>query len=453
MREGTGSRPGGPPATPADGGRAGAGRNWLEALRRAVARVLSYREEIDGRIVVVGALVLYFMLVSILRAVWGSDAWRWLGVPSGPSLFFDARNVTAALDCRRLGLDPLVESPCDPWGRPMNYPRVWLALRWLGLSQSHTDVFAVIVILLFFVSLLLLVGRLSLGGGLIVTLAVVSPSVMFAVERTNMDLAVFAMMASSVLLWRSGGDAARILSPILMLVAAVAKIYPVFALPAFMLTRDRRAKLVSLFCLVAFGIYFLISLDDIRGIARIAPQGDDHSFGARILLARLYHLVVPDRWQGGAASKQLLAIIPLVAAGIWLWIWGRRRLRAPRRSSDDPWLLAFYFGSFLFLGTFAIGNNFDYRLVFILLTLPQLFRWVMEEPRDSRSRLAAVSVCSVLTLLWIGALSAPLRRFDELASWITVGLFLGLLAISIPPVPGELRRVLGRAEEDRAPAS
>ena len=109
-------------------------------IERALVRILTYRPDIDGRIIVAGALAVYFLVVAIPRMFWGIDVWPRLGVPSGPSLFFDTRNLTAALECRRLGFDPLVESPCDPWGRPLNYPRVWLALRWLGLNQSHTTV-------------------------------------------------------------------------------------------------------------------------------------------------------------------------------------------------------------------------------------------------------------------------------------------------------------------------
>ena len=64
-----------------------------------------------------------------------------LAVPrrsAGPSLFFDARNLTAAWECQRLGYDPLYENPCDPWGRPLMYLRPWLLSACLGLDQSHT---------------------------------------------------------------------------------------------------------------------------------------------------------------------------------------------------------------------------------------------------------------------------------------------------------------------------
>jgi hypothetical protein len=401
-------------------------------VERVVFRVLTYRPDVDGRILLAAAIAVYFLVVGIPRAVWGIDIWPRLGVPSGPSLFFDTRNLTAALECRRLGFDPLVESPCDPWGRPLNYPRIWLALRWLGLNQSHTVPLALLFIALFLGSIFVLVGRLSLGRGMLVSLAVCSPSVMFAVERANVDIVVFMLLVLAVVAWRTRARWGRIASPLIVLFAATAKIYPVFGIPAYLFVRRRGAALAAIVCSAVFIVYALVTIGDIQQIARIAPQGQYHSFGARILLAAIYHRFVPDRWQGGAITKQSLAIVPLLIAGALLWFRARKGLPEDDQGQDSPTRLAFYLGSLIFIGTFAVGNNFDYRLVFLLLTLPQLFDWVSEVPVDPRGRLAGITIAVVLTLLWIGALSEPLALTDEVVTWATVGLMLALLAASVP---------------------
>jgi hypothetical protein len=410
--------------------RAASGRRTIE---RALLGILTYRPDFDGRIVIAAALVLYFLVVAVPRVVWGIDIWPRLGVPSGPSLFFDTRNLTAALECRRLGFDPLIDNPCDPWGRPLNYPRVWLALRWLGLNQSHTVVLALVFIALFLGSVFLLVGRISLGKGILIALAVSSPSVMLAIERANMDIVVFTLLVLAVLAWRVGTRRAQILSPLVVLLGATAKIYPVFGLPAYLFLRRRRAAAVTaILCAAAFSVYAIVTLGDIQAVARVAPQGDYHSFGARILPAAIWHRFVPDRWQGGALTKQLVAIIPLLVVGPLVWFRGRRRLPERDETAGSPNRLAFCLGSLIFLGTFAVGNNFDYRLVFMLLTLPQLFDWTTEESGEPRGWLAGVTLAAVLALLWIGALSEPLRLTDELVTWATVGLLVSLLAASVP---------------------
>ena len=145
--------------------RAGSVRGTLE---RRLLTILTYRPDIDGRLLVVAVLGVVLPRRCRSAVPVELDIWPRLGVPSGPSLFFDTRNLTAALECRRLGFDPLVQNPCDPWGRPLNYPRVWLALRWLGLNQSHTVALALLFIIVFLGSILLLTGRVSLGRGSLV---------------------------------------------------------------------------------------------------------------------------------------------------------------------------------------------------------------------------------------------------------------------------------------------
>jgi hypothetical protein len=407
-------------------------------IERFLFRILTYKPDVDGRIIVAGALAVYFLIVAVPRMLWGIDVWSRLGVPTGPSLFFDTRNLTAALECRRLGFDPLVESPCDPWGRPLNYPRVWLALRWLGLNQSHTTALGLLFVALFLGSIFVLVGRISLGRGILIAVAVCSPSVMFAIERANMDIVVFTLLVLAVLAWRTRTRWGETVSPFVVLLGATAKIYPVFGLPAYLFVRRRGAAVAAIVCAAIFLAYALITIGDIQAIARVAPQGDYHSFGARILPAAIYHRFVPDRWQGGDLIKQLVAVVPVLVAAPFVWFRGRRRLAEPDQDADSSTRLAFYLGSLIFLGTFAIGNNFDYRLVFMLLTLPQLFDWVTDEA-DPRRWLAAITIAILLILLWIGALSEPLKLTDEVVTWATVGLLLALLAASVP----RLRTVLG----------
>jgi Glycosyltransferase family 87 len=401
-------------------------------IERGLLVILSYRPDVDGRIFITAALVVYFLIVAVPRWLFGIDVWPSLGVPSGPSLFFDTRNLTAALECRRLEFDPLVESPCDPWNRPLNYPRVWLALRWLGLDQSHTVPLALLFVALFLGSVYLLVGRIGLGRGVLVAVALCSPSVMFAIERANLDIVVFTLLVGGVLAWRTRKRWGRVASPLVVFLAATGKIYPVFGLPAYLFVRRRAPAIAAIVCAAAFAVYVVLTFGDIQAVARAAPQGDQHSFGARILPAAIYHRFIPDRWEG-LFAKQLVAIAPVLVAGPLIWLAGRRRRSEPDPTANSSTRLAFYLGSLTFLGTFAVGNNFDYRLVVTLLTLPQLFDWVEGEAGAGRARLAGFTLVAVLTLLWIGALSGPLRLWDEVVTWATVGLMVALLGASVPP--------------------
>ncbi|HEX6232814.1 MAG TPA: glycosyltransferase 87 family protein [Jiangellaceae bacterium] len=401
----------------------------------------------DGRSIVLGCVALYLSVVTGLRALWDVDIWPWLGVPSGPSIFFDARNVAAAVECSQLGYDPLTDNPCDPWDRVMFYPRVWLLLRVTGLEQRHTVLFGAVVIILFVLSLLLLLPRLGVAEGLVVAAAACSPAVMFAVERANMDLVIFSGLALAAVVWRRSTATAESAAVAIVLLMAVAKLYPAVALLAFLLARRRGTRTAAGAAMLVFAAYVVVTRDDVVTISTTATQGQYYSYGARILLGRVYHSVVGDQWGGSRALAQVLVLLAVVLLALGMWLWLRHRSHhsptaVPLPETAD--LIAFRMGSLIYVGTFVIGNSFDYRLVFLLLTLPLLLRWP-DPPRiiGNRLNLPLVTVAVVVVALWIGTLSQQLRLADELVSWTVAGLLVVLLIRSAPQIGALFRS--GRA--------
>lgn len=413
--------------------------------------LLEWRPATDGRVVMLAAVSAYLSVIAAGRLVWNVDLWPWLGVPSGPALFFDARNLTAAWECERLGYDTLYESPCDPQARPLNYTRVWLLFTFLGLDQSHTMALAAVLVAGMFLTFSILVGRVPAGTGVVLAAAVCSPATMLAVERTNLDVALFSLVALSVIAWRSWPSVAPIASPVLVLGTAVLKIYGVFALPAFLLTRNRTAGRTALVCVGAFFVYAALNLGDIAHIARIAPQGVLYSYGARILPAHLYHLAGPDGWAAPAILKQLIAAVPLALLAGTLALRVRRRYGTGAEvcGSDHSRLLALHCGMLIFLGTFAAGNNFDYRLIFLLLTFPQLLAWA-RSPAHRLSPLAVTTLLAILVLLWVGSLSDVLSLWDEIVSWLVAGLLAAIGAATVPSARTIRASIVSSAAHDTA---
>lgn len=387
---------------------------------------------VDGRLIVLAVAVVYGAAVATAQLASDVDLWRYLGVKSAPTLFFDARNVAAAADCWSQGYDPLVENPCDPWHRVMVYPRVWVLLHHVGLTQDRTLLFGSILVGAFLASLLVLVGRLNLRDGAIVSAAVISPAVMLSVERGNVDLVLFAILVAAVYAWEARARITPIVAPALILMAGVAKFYAIFALPALALTKDRRWRWLVVLTAAAMGVYLVLILDDLRQVLTAPEGGLLYSYGARILIGDLYHRFVPERWGLGSLLAQAIAVTPLVVLTVALWLRTRRRFGIPAIPEvvHRP-TLAFHFGALIYLGTFALRKNGDYRLVFVLLTLPMLLAWIDHPDRDRRT-LGRVSLVIVVVGLWVGALSPFIGPWDELGSWAMAGAFITLLAATVP---------------------
>lgn len=389
---------------------------------------------IRGRLLVLFCLYGYFVA---LIAQGGHLAWQWFQVPATSPSFLDLRSVTSGWECTRKGIDVLVRNPCDPFPRPANYPRVWLWPSFLGLGQSATIILGVVVAAAFFVGALALMGRVEspLDAGVWVAL-LVSPAVMLGVERGNADLIVFPIVVGALLMLRARMPIARALAHGAFLFAAMLKLFPALAFVSLLRQPRRRAITGAGLVGVGFLIYVIVTFDDIRTIHRVLPQNIYYSYGADVAV-RAVTLWLSVRYAslaslGRHGPEQIVlwsavALAVLVAAAV-------ARTWKPPAATNDRELDAFFAGCGIYVGSFVLEHNFDYRLVYLLLVVPQLLRWVRT------SRLAgAVLVVLVLTMWLSEALSNGYWRqayplpYDELLTWFLFATLLGMAAAVARP--------------------
>ena len=381
-----------------DGGgsvRAEAGSEPVPAPRRASRVVTAPRLLL---LLIVGA---YFLL---LVAVGGHDDWGRLGVPPSRFTFYDLRSLTTAWECTRRGIDVLPANPCDPGLRPANYPRIWMALSPLGLGEGSTVALGFLVAAVFLAAAVaVLPAAARRGDAVLFALAVCSPAVMLGVERGNVDLLLFALVALAALLLRRGDRFYA--SEALLLFAAILKLFPIFA-AGVLLRRTRRAVAGFAAVLVVFAVYVLATLGDVRTIERVTPQSSTYSYGIRLFDEWLTAGVYWAADHVGAGSLERLGLrvwdLGLAALIVAAAVLARRRLRAGLPADPGPAaqrdLDLFVAGAGVYVCSYVLFRSFDYRLVFLLLTVPQLLRWARR-----RGVVALVSLCSLYGVLWLDA--------------------------------------------------
>ena len=395
------------------------------------ARTDRAASRIDGRVLAVALVASYLGVVATARLGFGVDLWPWLGVPSHELAFVDALNVASGAECTRLGHDVLVDNPCDPLGRPLNYPRVWLLFSVVGMDPSWAGPLGATIVVVFLLSVWTLAGRLTLGEAVVYAAAVCAPAVMFGVERGQVDLVVFALVVAAVVAWRRSTRGSWF-SPALVAGAAVAKLFPAVGLAAFLLARQRRAALAAVGAGVVVVAYLLATLPDVRAIGQVTPQGQHYAYGARILMAALGRGVDAQAWEALGVARQVVAMTPLLLVAVVAW-WRWRRsallqaLTPGASSGPDGWrLLSFHLGALTYVGTFATANNWDYRLVFLLLCLPQLLAWARQGPSPQRA-VGRATTAGVLVQLWLGGIAGYRTVADEVWSWALAVILLVLL--------------------------
>jgi hypothetical protein len=337
----------------------------------------------SARLVLLGMLCGYF---ALLLALGGHAEWNRLGVPSVEPDFYDLRSVTTGWDCARRHDGEWPVNPCDPGGRPENYPRVWMAASILGLGEDDTYLIGFAMAIAFFAAAILVLSpRAPLGDALVYGLALCSPAVMFGVERGNVDIALFVLIAAAGLVMRRARYGAAAASA-LILVAAILKLFPIAAVGMLARLPRRAAVICVTWVLGLFAIYAAATFRDIQTIEQVLPQGDEYAYGIHIFGGWLGRIAGPGRmWD-------VVLVVLTIGAAVAL----RGRLREHIGIGQPRELDLFWAGAGIYVATFALGRSSDYRLVFLLLTIPQLVRWA-----SAGRALAITALCGVLLTLWL----------------------------------------------------
>ncbi len=350
--------------------------------------------------------LLPFILGEFVDPSLYKDTWGFFGFPVMKPIFADLRGVTAPLECfKEHGLSIYENNPCDPWGRPYNYPRAWLALSYLGLNQSHTVLIGFFLAGVFLLSVGYLASLAGKRGVLMMLPALISPPVALLLERGNNDIVIFLLLVSSLLF-----------GSITILLAAVLKLYPCFSFVGTLRERSPRTLFSFLTTVSVFAIYLYLFREDLARIDNSTASPTTLAYGGMILIPKHYQ---------SYTQYVLVALFSLSS------LLGYRFLANIIWIKEIPSQIAtlFQYGSTIFLGTFFIDNNYNYRLVFLLLCIP----FFVMLTKNSRGRyLGYFGYLGVVSQLWLENFPHTKALFlDEWANWImfcllsfiTVGIF------------------------------
>ena len=388
-----------------------------------------------------GCVLLGLMIIFGLFFSW-NELFELVGVPMGPSLFNDSRVITAGAESYYLGFDPLLDNPMMPTKNVMNYPRIWHSLLFWGLNQDHTIIFGMVMVVLYLIglSITMSVGSRSLGW-VLVAFCATSPASLLAIERGNVDLLIFFFIVVAVVFLVR----LPILSAGLLVFSTMLKLFPVFCLPVILMqVGGRRGRLIFGLSLVVCAAYFTIIHSDLLLINAGTPRPLDLAYGKNVFFGALSNYL--------NKNFELWSWLAVLVAFSSSYFIGKYWINIePQELSALEGKGLFVAGSFIFAGTFIIGNNWDYRLIFLILTIPCAVSLICVV-RDSLSkRFMCVYVSAVILLFWylflqkwVG-ITPPMKRLiwllDEFSSWVVLALCLSVAFKIFPWFFGFLNNV------------
>jgi hypothetical protein len=355
------------------------------------------------------SLVVYLVAVvtcaSSLAIVGWTRTWTLVRLPTRTPPFADLRTVQAGIVSAAKGLDPQRKNPGDPWGRKMNYPSVWLTIgRLCSLDQERWFlIFCGLSCLAFVGACAALQFRFpswSLLAGCL------SSATLLAIERGNNDMHELLLVVAFVLLGRWTG--------LVPYTAAVAlKVYPALIAYVAVVRRDLRRALALA---VAMALALAMLWTQLRAIGAGNTAAGPFAYGA----AGLYDLLgalCRGTAIGQRAAAGAIGGVALIALVTLIWRLARRRFIVERSLEGDLFLA----GASIYVGTYVLARNWDYRMIFLLLCFPFLARqrWV---GRVLRGLILFAMNGVWLDRLWHGFALA--RPFVELAMFVVLAALL-----------------------------
>jgi hypothetical protein len=355
----------------------------------------------DGRWLLLGFLAAYLGTVALgaLDGSWDAQWRAFGGAPMSdktgrPVAFGDTVFLLSVLACDRAGYDVYRQNPCDLVERRMNYPRLWLLMRWLPLELEHHVWMGATIGFLFIASTLAYVGRLNVWEGMLYAVVMCSPSIMLGVERGNSDLLIYALVAAAVILISRRAHAYW--GYLLLLLAALLKFFPIAALLTALRESRTRAAIICAGLGTVWIAYLWWTWADLALINRAMSRSLYRSYGGRVLLG----ILTEDLRGGFAPLGTRMRVIYATAIAI-LIIAAVAAAFASARPPGSTRLDGLRAGAGIYIATYLPVTNFDYKQAFLILMMPQLLEW--SRTSTSAGRLSALVLGGWAVTLWMSS--------------------------------------------------
>ena len=331
------------------------------------------------------------LYLSLMRAV---------GIPPWRFAFIDSQFMYAARKCWDLGYYVYDGVPCYAIPGKYSYSPLWLRLPFLPSNDAARVPLGMATDVLFILSIATLPTARSLREAALMTMALVSTAVFFALERNNIDVWMFLLvLAGGHLLIRA--NPSRWAAYGIFLLAGLLKYYPVTLLIlALRETPKQCLAVISIAGCVGGAFVFLYYPEVVASLANVPsgiPFGD--MVGIVNLPSTIAIAISGFTANPGMPNPAISFSLRLVLTGSIVYSAARISQRSAFISSwaqlptpAKTWLVI---GCTVMFGCYILVQSVSYRLIYLLIVLSGLlaFRRVSTDvPVTNKITLAAILI-------------------------------------------------------------
>ena len=377
-------------------------------------------------------LSLLIISLSFNENLW-LNVWIFLNVPSQLPVFSDFDSISKSLLSMQQGYNPYIENPNDISGGKYMYPSVWLhVFETLNLSNSINFILICFIsIFSYFLCIFDLVKKIDKKYFTIFTIIFFfSTSNLLLIERLNIELIIFVFIYISLI------SKNILFKNIFFSFSIIGKIFPIFGI--LFLLHNKKNFLIMLIVISLF--FFLFNKEIILLSGNIIEYALTIAYGVVTYAKAIYYYSVHFEWiindQNYSVFKYLLILFfSFISFVLFIQNFKRHELEKVLHldmNNFDFKEKLFMFGGGLYVGTFLISANLDYRLIFLLFTVPYS---LSEFPRIFKIAYPIMCLIILNSILFEGGdryslfyfFKASLIHSIKLIIFVLLSIFLGNL--------------------------
>ena len=327
------------------------------------------RKEFFYKIIFSLSVSFFLFFLSKSNVDW-LEFWGFLSIPASDP-FSDFKALNIFLSYKELGFNPYLRNPySDSVHSVLIYPSIWLHIvDYLKLNIPLNFEIAVIVILLiyFFILADLFYRLQNKYCKYLLVVFLFSSSNFLLVERLNVEIILFCLIYFAII------SRNFINQLIFYSLALILKIFPLFSI--FMFIEKKK----QLFMALIFSIFYLFIIrEEITLIkANIIEYALIFAYGSLSISKAIYFystkfnfIINEDNY---FIFKNLISFVIGLSALIIIITNLNLKKKAISTISDKEKM--FLVGAGIYIGTFITSANIDYRLIFLVFTLPVILNY------------------------------------------------------------------------------
>lgn len=321
--------------------------------------------------------------------------------------FIDSQFIYAAKKCWDLGYNVYKEVPCYPIPGQYSYSPLWLRLAFLPDDNDVSRIsIGIVTDILFILSIATLPSVRSWREAVLMTMALISTAVIFALERNNVDVWMFLLVvAGGHLLTRTHHR--RWAGYALFLIAGLLKYYPITLLA--LAIKEKPRQFFALMAVAGFtgGAFLFCYYPEIAAsfanVPRNSPFGD--MIGITNLPRTIAAMAATYTASPGAPNPLMAPSLRLILTGLLIFLAVRMSRRsgfvsawAQLPASDKIWLVI---GCTIMSGCYLMVQNVSYRLIYMLIALSGLLALRRASTDARTTELITLAAILIVPTMWM----------------------------------------------------